>query len=600
MAPPQLGRDGLLVRRVAEREEEADGDRLRLAELGERVEVERLELALRPEPAADAVAALERHERLRMLGAEAVEVRARLAPQVEQMLEAGVPDVRDAGAAPLEQRVRGDRRPVREARQPGARADRTRRGEHRLLLPRRGRHLGRPDPPLLDEHRVGEGAADVDAQDRHVRTLHRHAGPRLPLRLRRPDPRHRVRRAGRAGSGSTASTATSCPTDLWATLVGTTHAPWDPMAHLEELVGRAARAGGAERAALRARDRADRGRGAAPRDRGVPRRGPAARAEARDRLQLDPRLGRHAPRAARGGGRLGRDLHRRPRPGPREAGAGALPRGARAARRRRRRRRSPSRTRRTASWRRRRPASSASRSRTRSRASSGSPRPAPTSSSTRSPTCRPRPCSAGSRRNRVGAWLHTKQRTSTRSPRSSGRTGSRSATTSGSRPSASTLCRNARTTAPSSRSTTNPASGAPELYYVVDGHATFTVDGDEVDAPAGTCVWVKDPSAKRTATRERAAARSSSRSVRRRPVRRTHPPAGTRTTSKATSSQTSSVRSQRSGRARWPSGSSKPVRSCNPRLGRFDSGAAPLMPRRWKVERPIARRGWRSTGRACK
>jgi HAD superfamily hydrolase (TIGR01509 family) len=27
------------------------------------------------------------------------------------------------------------------------------------------------------------------------------------------------------------------PTDLWATLVGATHAPWDPMAHLEELVG---------------------------------------------------------------------------------------------------------------------------------------------------------------------------------------------------------------------------------------------------------------------------------------------------------------------------------------------------------------------------
>ena len=28
------------------------------------------------------------------------------------------------------------------------------------------------------------------------------------------------------------------PEDLWATLVGTTHAPWSPMAHLEELVGR--------------------------------------------------------------------------------------------------------------------------------------------------------------------------------------------------------------------------------------------------------------------------------------------------------------------------------------------------------------------------
>src|SRR5262249_5811747 len=28
------------------------------------------------------------------------------------------------------------------------------------------------------------------------------------------------------------------PADLWATLVGTTHAPWDPQAHLQELVGR--------------------------------------------------------------------------------------------------------------------------------------------------------------------------------------------------------------------------------------------------------------------------------------------------------------------------------------------------------------------------
>jgi HAD superfamily hydrolase (TIGR01509 family) len=27
------------------------------------------------------------------------------------------------------------------------------------------------------------------------------------------------------------------PADLWATLIGTTHAPWDPMEHLEELVG---------------------------------------------------------------------------------------------------------------------------------------------------------------------------------------------------------------------------------------------------------------------------------------------------------------------------------------------------------------------------
>ena len=44
------------------------------------------------------------------------------------------------------------------------------------------------------------------------------------------------------------------------------------------------------------------------------------------------------------------------------------------------------------------------------------------------------------------------------------------------------------------------ASGAPELFYVANGHATFTVEGDEIDAPAGTCVWVNDPAAKRSAT----------------------------------------------------------------------------------------------------
>jgi hypothetical protein len=41
--------------------------------------------------------------------------------------------------------------------------------------------------------------------------------------------------------------------------------------------------------------------------------------------------------------------------------------------------------------------------------------------------------------------------------------------------------------------------GGGELYYVASGHATFTVAGEEVDAPAGTCVWVADPAATRTA-----------------------------------------------------------------------------------------------------
>jgi tetratricopeptide (TPR) repeat protein len=38
-----------------------------------------------------------------------------------------------------------------------------------------------------------------------------------------------------------------------------------------------------------------------------------------------------------------------------------------------------------------------------------------------------------------------------------------------------------------------------ELYLVVEGHATFTVGGDEVDAPAGTLVFVGDPATQRSA-----------------------------------------------------------------------------------------------------
>ena len=43
------------------------------------------------------------------------------------------------------------------------------------------------------------------------------------------------------------------------------------------------------------------------------------------------------------------------------------------------------------------------------------------------------------------------------------------------------------------------AGGHEELYFVSSGRATFTVNGDEIDAPAGTFVFVRDPAAKRTA-----------------------------------------------------------------------------------------------------
>jgi quercetin dioxygenase-like cupin family protein len=46
---------------------------------------------------------------------------------------------------------------------------------------------------------------------------------------------------------------------------------------------------------------------------------------------------------------------------------------------------------------------------------------------------------------------------------------------------------------------TEETYGHEEMYVVVSGHATFTLDGDEVDAPAGTIVHLPDPSVRRTA-----------------------------------------------------------------------------------------------------
>ena len=41
--------------------------------------------------------------------------------------------------------------------------------------------------------------------------------------------------------------------------------------------------------------------------------------------------------------------------------------------------------------------------------------------------------------------------------------------------------------------------GHEEIYAVISGHATFTVDGEEVDAPAGTLVYLDDVAQKRHA-----------------------------------------------------------------------------------------------------
>jgi tetratricopeptide (TPR) repeat protein len=48
------------------------------------------------------------------------------------------------------------------------------------------------------------------------------------------------------------------------------------------------------------------------------------------------------------------------------------------------------------------------------------------------------------------------------------------------------------------------AGGHEELYLVLKGHARFIVDGEEVDGPAGTFVFVPDPETRRSATAKEA------------------------------------------------------------------------------------------------
>ena len=49
------------------------------------------------------------------------------------------------------------------------------------------------------------------------------------------------------------------------------------------------------------------------------------------------------------------------------------------------------------------------------------------------------------------------------------------------------------------------AGGHEELYLVLSGRATFTIEGERVAAPAGSLVYVKDPATKRGAVADEAA-----------------------------------------------------------------------------------------------
>ena len=49
---------------------------------------------------------------------------------------------------------------------------------------------------------------------------------------------------------------------------------------------------------------------------------------------------------------------------------------------------------------------------------------------------------------------------------------------------------------------TEKVYGHEEIYLVLSGRATFTLDGETLDAPAGTAVFLRDPSVKRHARAE--------------------------------------------------------------------------------------------------
>jgi hypothetical protein len=49
---------------------------------------------------------------------------------------------------------------------------------------------------------------------------------------------------------------------------------------------------------------------------------------------------------------------------------------------------------------------------------------------------------------------------------------------------------------------TESSLGHEEMYVVVRGHARFTLGGEEIDAPAGTIVFISDPDVKRVAVSE--------------------------------------------------------------------------------------------------
>jgi hypothetical protein len=185
----QLGGEAL-VPGMEEAPQEADRDRLDVQLREGRSEgflVEVAQHALGAGALAHGNPQLGRHERRRVAGAEAVQLRPGLAAELLEVGETLGGQQRRARHPPLEQRVRADGHPVYQpphVRGGGARAiERLGHGVHHALglVPRRRGRLARDEPVARQQRRVSEGAPDVNAQN-HRRDATRSA--RRPGRIR--------------------------------------------------------------------------------------------------------------------------------------------------------------------------------------------------------------------------------------------------------------------------------------------------------------------------------------------------------------------------------------------------------------------------------
>ena len=172
---------GILVLGVAKAPQQAHGHGLHIVR--QRAEpprqlrfVERAQHAVGPAALGRLDAQFRRHHRGRVTGAEPVELRPGLAPELLQVRESLGGHQRRAGHVPLEQGVRAHGHAVHEPPDVGGR--RARPAERLLdrvhhprgLVAGRARRLAADEPPFGEQDGVGEGAAHVHAED-HARKL---------------------------------------------------------------------------------------------------------------------------------------------------------------------------------------------------------------------------------------------------------------------------------------------------------------------------------------------------------------------------------------------------------------------------------------------